>query len=458
MSAFADRKCDQYGLPAPDEPYRNALGQPVCGIKNATSVCLADQCCSYSGFCGPFAGSDGNYNENGKAVSKADAIAAYCETKPAGDWRNWTPAGKCGEIGGAVYPWPNGDRPPSRAELIGRLGNGKKGGLSLGAIVGLVAVGVAVIGAIAGVVAMRARRRRSNHGGGGGASREEAATGKRTGDDHATSRPDSRLLASSTTLATADPDAITTHSPVAPPYSNEPHDALNHPRRPSDPSALPDALLADPRNSRSRRSSAGLASAAVALMPLDVHHPPSADMHTPRSPVPSSIAGPMVPSFDPYHLSGHTSANSSASRSDGVPPAVPFGVPPPLDAPDRTPVSSIPVSVADPVLFEPPSAAGQAAAAARPRPVTVQGGGRAMRAPVHVVFEYHASTPLPAAHAPGLPAPETSEYELELPTSPGMPGPGRGPAAATAREGPAAATTEDREVYLPALTLDQRRP
>ncbi|KAI9168120.1 Cadherin-8 [Blastocladiella emersonii ATCC 22665] len=115
MSAFADKQCDQYGLPEPATTlFRDAQNRPVCGPQSAANTCLLDQCCSNFGFCGPIANPDGTYTEGGKNVTKAEATAVYCGNKPSGDWRGWTAAGKCSALGGAVFPWTDGVRPPAR--------------------------------------------------------------------------------------------------------------------------------------------------------------------------------------------------------------------------------------------------------------------------------------------------------------------------------------------------------
>ncbi|KNE70070.1 hypothetical protein AMAG_20231 [Allomyces macrogynus ATCC 38327] len=109
-AAFANKvKCSAEGLPEPGLLIRNAAGQPECGKLNPNSTCLADQCCSPSGFCGPFV-SNGVYNEGGKDVTKDVAVALYCTDKSQGDWRNWKSAGQCTDTG-VRYP-AGPDAPP----------------------------------------------------------------------------------------------------------------------------------------------------------------------------------------------------------------------------------------------------------------------------------------------------------------------------------------------------------
>ncbi|KAJ3368993.1 hypothetical protein GGF31_005954 [Allomyces arbusculus] len=108
-AAFTSKKCSADGLPEPGLLIRNTAGQPECGKLNPNSTCLADQCCSPSGFCGPF-GSNGVYNEGGKVVSKDEAVALYCTDKSQGDWRDWKSAGQCTDTG-VRYP-AGPDAPP----------------------------------------------------------------------------------------------------------------------------------------------------------------------------------------------------------------------------------------------------------------------------------------------------------------------------------------------------------
>ncbi|KAJ3360963.1 hypothetical protein GGF32_007896 [Allomyces javanicus] len=185
-AAFASKvKCSAEGLPEPGLLIRNTAGQPECGKLNPNSTCLADQCCSPSGFCGPFV-SNGVYNEGGKVVTKDEAVALYCTDKSQGDWRNWKSAGQCTDTG-VRYP-AGPDAPPlvvpkkttsttktstSTATSATTSAAGStssptatplpvdndSGGIGVGAIVGILA-GVIAVAAIAVYMFVAMRRKR----------------------------------------------------------------------------------------------------------------------------------------------------------------------------------------------------------------------------------------------------------------------------------------------------------